>query len=95
MKSLVPDSVLEVSNVTISRALTNSLGANSYLSDQKVRVELGRLTFRVQIYVPVHRRPCFGLDQFQSRTFRGGERYVVSCMEWEWKRVQGHVSEIK
>jgi len=41
IKSLVPDSVLEVSNVTISRALTNSLGANSYLPNQKVRTEFG------------------------------------------------------
>jgi hypothetical protein len=40
MKSLVPDSVLDVSNVTISRALTNSFGANSYLPNQKVRAEL-------------------------------------------------------
>ena len=83
MKSLVPDSVLEVSNVTTSRALTNSLGENSYLSNQKVRTELSaQLTSRVQNYTPVHSRPCFGLDQFQSRTFRSGKRHV-SCVKGE------------
>ena len=46
MKSFVPDSVLEVSNVTISRALTNSLGENSYLQNQKVGTEFWvQLTF--------------------------------------------------
>ena len=84
MKSLVPDSVLEVSNVTISRALTDSLGANSYLPNQKVRIEFERsVDFWGQSYVPIHSRPCLGLDQFQGGTFRSGERYVVSCMKWK------------
>ena len=91
MNSLVPDSVLEVSNVTISRALTDSLGANSYLQNQKVRVELERSVDRS--YVPIHRRPCFGLDQFQGRTFRGGERHVVSCATGE--RVREYASQVK
>jgi len=87
MKSLVPDSVLEVSNVTISRALTNSLGANSYLPNQKVSTELqGQLTLKDQGYVPIHRRPCIGLDQFQSGTLRSGKRHVVSCMKREGYR---------